>query len=472
MAYALLLRRTTALLLVPALLAACSSGDLMPPASIDNGARVGALRSSAPLPQAPVSQPGYPGSATPMADIGSSGSAGSPAQYAPQYGSSASSLPPASGDAGHYLQVPGSNRVAALSSSRGAGTIGTMAANAPVSGAGSDDGVSSDAEYGFSQEEEGVTGLAEEEENDISASPARQTPVGRTSVTEDRITIPAKRSAAGLRGDGGSDMAGNLAAAPSGQGGSGWNGSPAGQVAPRNASAGLQRVAMLRPNNPANSGVMDDSGSGLGPGPEDDRADGGGDGQSPWLRQVMPQSEVACRADLRRLGVAFTDLPRISQGPACGIDYPMKLQGLSGGIQVKPAVTLNCATTLAFAKWVKNDLAPSARFRYFTGVSRITPLGGYSCRRMNNSRQRYNPMSEHAHGNAIDVGAITLKDGHEIDVRKKGLFSMREGGLLKSVRSDGCKYFSTVLGPGSNAEHWNHFHFDLRSRKSGRSYCE
>jgi len=39
------------------------------------------------------------------------------------------------------------------------------------------------------------------------------------------------------------------------------------------------------------------------------------------------------------------------------------------------------------------------------------------------------------------------------------------------VRGDSCKYFSTVLGPGSNAEHWNHFHFDLRSRKGGRQYC-
>ena len=56
-------------------------------------------------------------------------------------------------------------------------------------------------------------------------------------------------------------------------------------------------------------------------------------------------------------------------------------------------------------------------------------------RRMNNSRQRYNPMSEHAHGNAIDVGKFVLKNGHQIDVRRKGLFSFREGRLLKAVRS-------------------------------------
>jgi hypothetical protein len=172
------------------------------------------------------------------------------------------------------------------------------------------------------------------------------------------------------------------------------------------------------------------------------------------------------------MGVVFTDKPPISNGPSCQVPYPVSLQGLSGDIGVKPAVTLNCQVTLAFAKWVKNELAPSARFRYWSGVRTVVPLGGYSCRRMNNSNQRYNPMSEHAHGNAIDVGKFVLKNGHEIDVRKKGLFSYREGRLLKAVRSDSCKYFNTVLGPGSNPEHWNHFHFDLRSRKSGKIYCD
>jgi hypothetical protein len=186
----------------------------------------------------------------------------------------------------------------------------------------------------------------------------------------------------------------------------------------------------------------------------------------------MPTSELSCRRELKRMGVVYTDKPPISNGPACQVPYPISLQGLSGSIGVRPAVTLNCQVTLAFAKWVKNELAPSARFRYWSGIKTIQPLGGYSCRRMNNSRQKYNPMSEHARGNAIDVGKFVLKSGREIDMRKKGLFSFREGRLLQAVRTDSCKYFNTVLGPGSNPEHWNHFHFDLRERKSGKVYCD
>lgn len=90
---------------------------------------------------------------------------------------------------------------------------------------------------------------------------------------------------------------------------------------------------------------------------------------------------------------------------------------------------LNCQVTEAFAKWVKYELAPSSRYRYWSGVKTIKPLGGYSCRTMNS--RRGNPMSEHARGNAIDVGKFVLKNGKEIDVRRKGLFAFRERGLLK-----------------------------------------
>lgn len=208
----------------------------------------------------------------------------------------------------------------------------------------------------------------------------------------------------------------------------------------------VEEVAMLMPDNPAQERRMS---------------------QPPGM---MPSSEVECRTELRRLGVAFRDVARIADGPTCGIDYPIELSGLDSGVAIRPAVKLNCQVTLAFAKWVKFELVPSSRFRYFSGVGRITPMGGYSCRKMNSRAS--NPWSEHARGNAIDIGTITLKNGKEIDVRKKSFFAFREKGLLKAVRSDSCKYFSTVLGPGSDPNHWNHFHFDLRTRKSGYRHCD
>jgi hypothetical protein len=453
--------------MISTMLAACSSSDLVPPASIDNGAQVGSIRPTRSLPSEPVSQPAYQMSPTPVAQASAADYMNSP------NAAGISSV----NDGSHYLRAPepvqsgslnapvsqsmqpapGSrqNRLPMIDSDEAMQQTSRQAPGASTRVP--DDGVNMDAEFGFGPDESGVTGLAEEEAGDIAEGVGEQPVVDgigtdnlralqprRQPISDNLLIVPPKRQGAGLMGAGSqSDMA---------SGSRVWGNQPG---APGRApAAGTQQVAMLRPNNPISE---------AGPMSEPDQ---------PWLRSVMPPSEVSCRAELRRLGVEFDDRPRISNGPSCGIDYPVKLSGLSGNIDVKPAVTLNCQTTLAFAKWVKNELAPSARYRYLTGVRTIVPMGGYSCRRMNNSRQKYNPISEHARGNAIDIGSIILKDGHDIDVRKKGFFTMREGGLLKAVRSDSCKYFNTVLGPGSNAEHWNHFHFDLRPRKGGRRYCD
>jgi hypothetical protein len=459
-------------LMVSTMLVACSADGLVPPASIDNGAQVGSISPSRSLPPAPISQAPYNMASAPVSQASSGGYLTAPGGAAPD-------------DGGHYLRAPDGAQPSYQSGSRTAPQATSQgrlpmidsdeamgqASRGQASGRGGqmsvpDDGVNMDAEFGFGPDESDVVGLAEEQDTDIAegvgdqpvvdgigtdapvalqprggqarTGQGRLQPMSNTQAADDRVIVPPKRQGAGNGRQGATMM---------------WDDrSPV--TAPSRVPAGRQEVAMLRPNNP----VASDE-----PMSEPDGA---------WQRSVMPNSEVACRTELRRLGVEFRDLPRISQGNSCGIDYPVKLSGLSGGIDVKPAVTLNCQVTLAFAKWVKNDLAISARTRYLTGIRQIQPMGGYSCRKMNNSRQRNNPMSEHARGNAIDIGAIVLKNGHDIDVRKKGLFSFREGGLLKSVRGDSCKYFNTVLGPGSNKEHWNHFHFDLRSRKAGRRYCD
>ncbi|MBX4930680.1 extensin family protein [Rhizobium bangladeshense] len=433
MAFVSFPRRAFLPVLLSAALTTCSISDgLTPPANVDNGTRVSSI-SPARAPAArmapavrmpPVeSQASYPVSGAPV-------------------GSSQGSV--------DYLDTPnlaGSGQAARAAPGRRSGRLPmidsdeAMAAGQQTENWGGTQnlaipsgGVNMDDELGA----EPVVGLAQEQQQQIAEGNATEpvvdgigtdTPTQLNQPAPQAIPLPAAQA--------------QMSRAPT------WSdGSPV--VAPTRVPEEdeAEEMAMLRPNNPMMSQPA-----------------------APVDPSVMPASELACRRELKRMGVLFDEKPPISQGPACQVPYPVSLRGLSGNIGVKPAVTLNCQVTLAFAKWVKNELAPSARYRYWSGIRTIQPLGGYSCRRMNNSRQRYNPMSEHARGNAIDVGKFVLKNGHAIDVRKKGLFSFREGRLLKAVRSDSCRYFNTVLGPGSNPEHWNHFHFDLRSRKSGRVYC-
>lgn len=185
---------------------------------------------------------------------------------------------------------------------------------------------------------------------------------------------------------------------------------------------------------------------------------------------AMSGSEVSCRTQLKRLGVVFQERQPINDGGVCRIDHPLKVSGFaSGRIKLKPAGTLNCQMTLAFAKWVKGDLSPSTRLRYLSGINTIHQASSYSCRTMSNQRGR--AMSEHSKGNALDIAKVTLNNGKDIKVQKPGLFSFRQRGLLNSVRSDACNYFTTVLGPGYDIFHRDHFHFDLMERRSGKRSC-
>jgi hypothetical protein len=40
------------------------------------------------------------------------------------------------------------------------------------------------------------------------------------------------------------------------------------------------------------------------------------------------------------------------------------------------------------------------------------------------------------------------------------------------VRKAACGPFRTVLGPGADADHSLHFHFDLEPRKSKSAFCQ
>lgn len=183
--------------------------------------------------------------------------------------------------------------------------------------------------------------------------------------------------------------------------------------------------------------------------------------------RVMPADEVECRRQLKRAGAVFRDLDPIDDGGACRVDWPVQLVQLSGGIQMKPAATVTCQMALAFASWTKEELAPNARFRYFSGVKTIHQGSSYSCRNIRGTRT----ASEHSKGNAIDVMRIELNSGRDIDVRKPGFFAFRQKRLLANVRKGGCQYFNTVLGPGYDRDHADHFHFDVKERRNGYVAC-
>lgn len=195
-----------------------------------------------------------------------------------------------------------------------------------------------------------------------------------------------------------------------------------------------------------------------------------GDDEQPPIRTTaqtgLPGPERACRARLRRLGVAFSEHPPLSEPEGCASPYPLTVTSLGSGVKLAPEAVMNCAMTEASARFVRDHALPAARRHLDQSIDTVNHVSAYVCRPRNNQRR----LSEHAFANALDWGAVTLEDETVIDVRawRRG---SPEGMFLAALRKAACGPFKTVLGPGSDADHADHFHFDLAERSRGATYC-
>lgn len=156
---------------------------------------------------------------------------------------------------------------------------------------------------------------------------------------------------------------------------------------------------------------------------------------------------------------------------ACGIDSPLKVSAMADGtVSIGPVATLNCPMTAAVEGWLSRSVQPAALAWFGQPVVEVRQLASYSCRPINS--EPGNQLSEHAYGNAIDVGGFRLADGRVITVKTDWNGDPNAAGFLHEVFAGACGQFKTVLGPGVKY-HGDHFHLDLaHHNKAGTSrYC-
>jgi len=148
----------------------------------------------------------------------------------------------------------------------------------------------------------------------------------------------------------------------------------------------------------------------------------------------------------------------------CGVDQPVRLRAV-GGVTLSSPATVDCNTAAALHAWVV--AARPIVGQEGGGIARLRVAADYACRPRNN--QAGGRLSEHGRGRAIDIAALVLADGSEIAVLQ-GWGSGDDGDQLRQLHLAACGIFGTVLGPGSDPYHRDHFHFDTASYRSG-SYC-
>jgi hypothetical protein len=216
--------------------------------------------------------------------------------------------------------------------------------------------------------------------------------------------------------------------------------------------------------------------------------------REPW----RAQAEAACmRSGIVKQSTLIRQTKPIDGPGPCGADLPLKVGGFQNDPNavalalastgapasgfapsvveltiLKPEATLGCPMVAWTDDWIAGSVQPAAIAWFGQGVSEIRTAGSYACRRRNHRANA--KLSEHAFGNAIDVMSFVLNDGNVVTVKGGWRGTEAEQGFLRDTFHGACQRFKTVLGPGSDALHYDHFHLDLahHDARGTRRYCK
>lgn len=217
---------------------------------------------------------------------------------------------------------------------------------------------------------------------------------------------------------------------------------PGDAPAPGNADTKDQKAARPEPRDPRFAVLPDASGA-------------------------LPEAEIACRRQLQSLGVRFDNRAALSDAAVgCSVPYPLSVKSLGKDVALEPAAEMNCQTALAAATFTKDVMAPAAKAEFGETIASISQASAYVCR----PRHGTTKLSEHAFGNALDIATFRLSGGTTINVEAEP--GEKGKTFLAAVRKAACGPFKTVLGPGSDADHALHLHFDLAPRRNGGTFCQ
>ena len=171
----------------------------------------------------------------------------------------------------------------------------------------------------------------------------------------------------------------------------------------------------------------------------------------------------SCFQELRAIGAKFTIAAATVNYGKCHVDNPVNLRSVTtkqSKIDLPEAPLLNCKFALQFSKWLSESGAPILSAQLNSPVESISTGPGFECRGRNGDTSA--KVSEHGYGNAVDISTFRLRNGKTLNVG--------DSTLLPCVRASACGYFTTVLGPGSNAAHAAHFHFDMGAHGKSGNY--
>src|SRR5229473_3123767 len=189
--------------------------------------------------------------------------------------------------------------------------------------------------------------------------------------------------------------------------------------------------------------------------------------------QPEPAIDQACLDRLGAAGIEFESItlpPGVKSG--CAIDTPVRLKAVKlaprwrTSIRLPDEPTLSCRFGERFGHWLRDLVAPLIAGELAVELKSVRTGPGYECR--NRNRAEAGKISAHASGQAADVASFELANGRTLTVKPDGDEHMQA--TVAAIRVAACGWFTTVLGPGSDAAHADHMHVDIMQHGSSDRY--
>ena len=162
-------------------------------------------------------------------------------------------------------------------------------------------------------------------------------------------------------------------------------------------------------------------------------------------------------------------IPRLVGPDACGGSDMLRLDTVlrpdGARIELKPAPVLRCEFAESVAAWLRDEVAPRAD-KLGAALRTVETFDDFECRSRN--RAHGAKLSEHGKGNAVDLRSFVLADGRSLGLADVSVAKE----FREEIRDSACHRFTTVLGPGADAQHETHIHLDLIERNGGYRMCQ
>lgn len=185
----------------------------------------------------------------------------------------------------------------------------------------------------------------------------------------------------------------------------------------------------------------------------------------------MVDPDSACLRDLERAHVVFEPAREYSGTGSCSVPNPVRVS--SAGMRWSSPGVVSCQMARVVDRFEEEVVQPLAVKFFGQKVVQLHHMGTYNCRNQRNSSRTASAkggatggrLSEHAKGQAIDVGAFQLADGSVVSVKSHWSGAGRKSEFLHEVARASCDTFNVVLTPNHNREHHDHLHLDIGPHK-------